>query len=173
MSVIIIGIDPGVSGALARFACGTLTDIADMPLDTVNLHRSGADLRDLIGGKKAVTRRSVNAPSLARILREWSAGHSTLVLKEKVGPRPNQNASVFMKADGVLTGVIGGVGLELQEIDPALWKRMMGVPADKKEARKIAIEFFPAWKHLFSRADDHNRAEAALIGLYGVRHLSA
>jgi len=170
MTAIVIGIDPGLSGALARFESGVLTDICDVPADTRTLHRTGSGIRDLIGGKKVVTRRSVSGPGLARLLREWTMAHSAVVVKERMSTRPNQNSSQLMKADGVLTGVIAGVGIELLEVDPNRWKQLMGVPADKEKARAIAIELFPSWKHLFARKMDHNRAEAALIGLYGVRY---
>lgn len=169
MTAIIIGIDPGLTGAIAKFSSGVLTDVLDLPTDVQTLHRSGGNIRDLIGGRKQVTRRSINPAALARTLREWTEGHSALIIKEKMGKRPNQDSSALMQADGVLKGVIGALGIEMLEVEPANWKRAMGVPADKEVSRKRAIEFFPACKHLFKRKMDHNRAEAALIGLYGVR----
>lgn len=170
MTSIVIGVDPGVTGALARFASGVLTDIKDMPVTLKTLHRSGADLRDLIGGKKKIEQRAIDSAGLADLLREWTAGHSAVVFKEKMSTRPNQNSSKIMLVDGILIGTLAGIGVECRFVEPAEWKRVMRVPADKKLARQIAIDTFPSWKTTFARAMDHNRAEAALIGLYGVRH---
>lgn len=170
MHTLVIGIDPGLTGAMALFTNGVLTDIVDMPIDEHVARRSGAELRDLIGGRKESKRRSINVAALVTRLRTWTDGHSALIVKEKMSTRPNQNNTTLMKLDGILTGVIGGIGIEMQEVEPAKWKLAMGVPADKEKARQAAITLFPAWKGLLNRKMDHNRAEAALIGLYGIRH---
>lgn len=167
MARVVVGIDPGLGGALSRFEAGILTDIKDMPVNTQVLHRTGGAIRDLIGGKKELTRRSMDAASLAILLRTWTNGHDAMVIKEKMSTRPNQNSSKIMKVDGILIGVIAGLGIELVEIDPNKWKLGLGLSADKKKSIEMAIRLFPSWKHMFARVKDHDRAEAVLLGLYG------
>jgi hypothetical protein len=48
----------------------------------------------------------------------------------------------------------------------------MGVNDVKRVSCQRAIREFPLWRDTFKRVMDHNLAEAALLGLYGVRHIS-
>lgn len=169
MSITVIGIDPGVTGALSLFIDGRLRDIADMPINEVVSKRSGSAVRDLIGGKKAKVRRSVNPRALAQLIRGWCTGPTEIcIFKERMGPRPRQNSSSLMKTEGILLGVIGALGLALEEPDPNTWKLAMGLSDDKEISLARAIERYPEWKHMFTRKGDHDRAEAVFLGQYGV-----
>jgi hypothetical protein len=54
-------------------------------------------------------------------------------------------------------------------VSPAKWKRALGL-SDAETSRAKAIETWPTQAGLFARKRDHNRAEAALLGLYGLKH---
>jgi crossover junction endodeoxyribonuclease RuvC len=169
-----IGIDPGsASGALALFIGRMLQDVKDIPLLEFHKESKGSDLRDLIGGPKEHVHHQLNAPALADILRTWTVGHSAEVFCEKVGVRYGQgivSTGRFMTGAGIIKGVCAALALPFEEIDPIDWKRELGVTSDKDTSRALATKLFPSWAATFKRAKDEHRAEAALIGWYGVQH---
>ncbi len=156
MSALVIGIDPGLGGALALLTSdGVLVDIDDMPV-----------LADGAAG-----RRAINAPLLAARVRAWGAGKAFC---ELVGPRPGEGAVGafgFGRSRGIIEGVLGTMGVPVDMVAPAWWKRRIGIPpgADKKDvARSEAIRRWPALADRFARKRDDGRAEAALIAVAGM-----
>jgi crossover junction endodeoxyribonuclease RuvC len=154
---IVIGIDPGVSGALAIVTRdGQLVEVADMPT-----------LADRPAG-----RRSVSAPLLAELLARW---HAIEVVCEFVSARPKEGAVgafSFGRSRGVVEGASAALGLPVRFLTPATWKRALGIPAGrdgaKDVARSEAIRRWPAKAALFARVKADGRAEACLIGLAGL-----
>ena len=150
----VIGIDPGVVGALALVSRdGDLIDVADMPV-----------LRDGSGG-----RATVNAPLLAELL---ARSHGREVVCEFVSARPKEGAVgafSFGRCRGVIEGACAGLGLPIRFLTPPAWKRAIGIPAGrdgaKDAARSEAIRRWPAKAETFARVRDDGRAEAALIAL--------
>jgi hypothetical protein len=173
--MILIGCDPGVTGAVSVFLGCSLVGLKDMPSDEIVTEAKGADIRDLIGGPKVHKRHRLNPYKLAAVLREWSQGHSAILLREDVHPRGGQGAvtsGTLMESVGVIDGIAATLGIQIEKVDPSVWKRAMGVNDVKKMSCQRAIKEFPLWTDMFKRVSiDHNRAEAALLGLYGVRHL--
>lgn len=153
--MIFLGIDPGLTGALARYDAATETlDVADMP--TFRL------------GKKSV----LDAHSLARIVDDWTAGAPVIVYLEFVSSSPQMgvtSAFKFGEGYGVIQGVLAANFLRVEKVTPAAWKRFMKVTADKDSARAAACRLFPRHSALFARVKDHGRAEAALLARYGSR----
>ena len=151
----ILGIDPGLSGALALLAPGGLS-VFDVPT------------------MKARTRgREVNWPEVAR----WidAAGHIDYALIEQVGARPGQGVSSMFKfgyVAGGLRGVVAAHFIPITMVTPQSWKRAMAVPKEKDGARARASDLFPSHCDLFVRVKDHGRAEASLIALWGQRSLA-
>jgi len=142
----ILGIDPGVSGALAFYwtqAPGRVV-AEDMPI--ANEHISGGLLFDRI---------KQTSPDVAII--------------ELVGAMPGQGVSSMFKfgrAYGTAIGVVQALGVPHFFVGPAKWKKHFGLPADKEAAREMALRRFAHTPEHFSRKNDHGRAEAALIALY-------
>lgn len=171
---IIIGIDPGVTGALAWFINGELSSVMDMPAVATRVPRKGSHLRDLIGGTKDQMHRVVDIPALVSILTDWKMGQSVRIVREKVWVRPGQgivSSGKLLENSGMLDGVAASLYIPVYAVAPATWKSKMNCPAAKPAACQRAIEEFPAYARYFKRVSiDHNRAEAALIGLYGVRY---
>lgn len=153
----VIGVDPGVTGALALVNCdGDLIEIADMPA-----------LRDGSGGRV-----SVNAPLLAELLARW---HAREVICEFVSARPKEgavSAFSFGRSRGVIEGACGALALPIRFITSPGWKRLVGLPAGregaKDAARSEAIRRWPDKAGLFARVRDNGRAEAALIAVAGL-----
>jgi crossover junction endodeoxyribonuclease RuvC len=149
----LIGVDPGVTGALALLTDkGDLLDVLDMP--------------SLVDGTKG--RSTVNSPLLAELLARW---HAREVFCEFVSARPTDGpvqAFAFGKTSGIIYGVRGALSLPISLITPQSWKRFHGIPpGDQKDlARSKAIAKWPDMAGRFARKLDHNRAEACLIGSY-------
>lgn len=148
---ITIGIDPGVTGAIALVdSYGVLVDAYDMP----------------------VVAKLVNAYQLAE-LEDWRGHHFGTVVIEDVHSMPKQGVSSsfgFGRSKGVVEGVFAASGRPIVYVAPARWKRMLGLSADKGASRRRAIELWPAKAQLFARVKDDGRAEAALIALWHLRY---
>jgi crossover junction endodeoxyribonuclease RuvC len=173
--MILIGCDPGVTGAVSLFLGRSLIGVKDMPSDEIVTEAKGASIRDLIGGPKEHKKHRLNPYRLAAVLREWSEGHSVILLREEVHPRGGQGAvtsGTLMESVGLVDGICAAIGIQIEKVDPSVWKRAMGVNDVKRMSCERATKEFPMWRDMFKRVMDHNRAEAALLGLYGVRHLS-
>lgn len=145
----IVGCDPGKSGALARLDDhGRLLEVADMP----------------------VVGPIISATLLDEIVHNWidpmfDPPYGVAVI-EDVHAMPKQGVSSvfsFGRALGVAEGVLCGNGLSVRYVSPAKWKRALGLTADKGVSRRRAIELWPDQAKAFARVKDDGRAEAALI----------
>lgn len=153
---LIIGIDPGVTGAVALLR-GEDLDILDMPV----LART--------------KRKEVDAVELARLIDAAAFKQQTVAWVEAVNAMPHDGkvgAFGFGRTVGVLHGILAAYFIALHQVRPNAWKRAMRVPAGKDGARARASELLPRYARLWCRAKDHNRAEAALIALYGQRQMA-
>jgi crossover junction endodeoxyribonuclease RuvC len=144
---IIMGVDPGISGAVAFYFPMVPDRIAvnDVPV---------------AGGE-------INIHELARLIR---IHRPTLAVVERVGAMPgNGGVSMFNfgRAYGDVRGVIGAMDVPLHFVTPQKWKKHFGLSADKDECRLRAIRVFPAAAESFKLKKHDGRAEAALIALYG------
>ena len=150
--MVILGIDPGLSGALALLTPGGI-EVFDVP--TLKARARG---------------REVNWPEVARFID--AAGHIDHAVIEAVGARPGQGVSSMFKfgyVAGGLRGIVAAHFIPISMVTPQRWKRDMAVPKEKDGARARASELLPSHCDLFVRVKDHGRAEAALIALWG-RH---
>jgi len=142
----IIGIDPGLSGAIAFMSDeGYLIGVADMP--TID-----------VGGKK-----KVSPQMLVSLLEDYD--DVKMVVIEEVGAMPGQGVTSmfnFGYSAGILAGVCAGLRMPMTFYRPAVWKRAAGVPADKGAARQMAQRLWPGSRD-FDRVKDDGRAEAALL----------
>ena len=158
MSAAVLGIDPGVNGAIAILSIeGALLSVEDMP---ATLEANG--------------RRATNAPLLSEII---VRSHAEQIFCEFVGARPTDAkvaAFAFGRARGVIEGIAGAYNLPIIWLTPPTWKRFAGVPPGKENkdvARTKAIARWPAHAQLFARKQDIDRAEACLIGAAGLAGL--
>lgn len=89
---------------------------------------------------------------------------------EDVSAMPQQGVSStfrFGRATGAIEGALSALGIPTAFVKPAAWKKAIGAKAKADEnIRALAIQQWPSMAHLFARVKDHNRAEAALIGLH-------
>jgi len=151
----IIGIDPGVSGAIAVVQNFRIIAAHDFP----TIHN----------GKKNV----LDPYSLATLF-DCLIGGVAFCVFENVHSLPRDkptHAFTFGHATGIAEGILCAHKIQIRKAEPGVWKTMMGVHRDKEKARQKAISLFPQDAHLISRKQDHNRAEAALLALLGEKYM--
>ena len=158
----IIGVDPGLDGAVCVLIDGKVAEVHDIPTFEITVGKSYSH------GAASKKRRKVDVLGLFRIF----AAHpdTAFVLIEQVWAMPKQgvmSAFTFGKTAGSIEACIGLSTLPMHTVSPLAWKKELRVTNDKDGARSRAIELFPEGYEWFSRKKDHNRAEAALIAHYG------
>lgn len=157
MSSLVIGIDPGVSGAVAILEQERLVMVFDMP--TVEIKVGHA------------MKRRVSAEMLADELRMY-ADQGAVAWIEKVSAMPGQGVSsmfAFGEAYGLARGVLAGLGVPCHTVTPMKWKKGMGLNQGKDASRAQAAQTWPMRAGEFKRVKDDGKAEAALIALWGSR----
>ena len=153
----IIGIDPGISGAICFFENGKILDVIEMP--TMN------------EGKK--NKRQVNG---AQIYNEISKRINKIhiedvrVVVEQVSAMPGQGVTSmfnFGQSFGIIKGICSAMQLSLYFVRPAKWKKYFNLINSEKDAsRTRAIEIFPYFSSQLSKKKDSNKADAILIASF-------
>jgi len=155
--MVILGIDPGLSGAIAVLDLSNkLLAVHDMPTTTI---RSGKS-----------DKRQLSEAMLSSLVKQTNAQHSYL---EFVSARPGQGVSSmfnFGVGYGAIRGVLAGLGVPMSTVTPAKWQRDLNLAKGKDANRARAAQLFPEFAYLFSRVKDDGRADAALIAWWGARH---
>lgn len=154
----IIGIDPGCSGALALlFDDGEIVDTLLMPTIKVG------------------TKSRVNGAAVAAWLRdakERSGLRGLHAYLEQVGAMPGQGVSsmfTFGHAAGLVEGVVTGAGIPLTLVTPQAWKKKAGlIGQDKDAARSRAIQLYPGCRLLDLKGKGQAIADAILIARHGI-----
>jgi crossover junction endodeoxyribonuclease RuvC len=120
-------------------------------------------------------KRRLDAAGLAAIVRDWRARYGVdaeRAVVERVGSMPGRGvASVFSlgHSAGVVEAVLLTLGLPVEYAVPGVWKRAMGLSAEKSASQAVASRMFPVHAGSWTRAKDHNRAEAALLAAWDWR----
>jgi crossover junction endodeoxyribonuclease RuvC len=157
MSKYSIGIDPGLSGAIAIISPESLK-IFDMP--TMTVERNGK------------AKRQVSASELAEMLYLYS-GRDCHVYCERVSAMAGQGVtSVFSfgRSFGMIEGILAAFKMPVTFVPPATWVKAVGRGQGKDASRARAMELFPSDQDQFKRVKDDGRADAALIAYWGSRH---
>lgn len=159
-SVIVLGIDPGVTGAVGAInTAGGGYRVRDIPT------------RDILGA--GMVKRRVCGRGLLATLRELApAGHAVLVVVERVHTMPGtrnspQSQGSLMQSKGVIQGVLDCLGWRVEEVSPQTWQRHFGIGKGKADSVDVARRLFPDLAVDLKRAKDHNRCEALLMAQFG------
>ena len=151
---VIVGIDPGVSGAICILRNGKVTMTCDMPI--------------MVDGTKS--KRQVNAAELANILINEKIGEQYKIILESVSAMPGQGVTgmfSFGQSFGVIKGVCAALKLPLHLVRPVKWKKHFNLLNSEKDAsRTKVIEMFPYISSEVSKKKDANKADAILIAKY-------
>lgn len=154
-----LGVDPGLSGALA-LVHKTTQALITYPMPT-----------------QALKGKTVLDPTT---LASWIDVHSHLISHayvEQVTSRPRQAGQLLMGVNaGILHGVLYANCIRFTVVSPTSWKAWYGLKRDESEtyrdsknhSRALATEMFPHHAHAFKRVKDDGVAEASLIALYGL-----
>ena len=155
--MLIIGIDPGITGAICFFEDGKIIDVVEMP--------------NMAEGKK--NKRQVNG---AQIYHEIYKRIKNLekkdikVVIEQVAAMPGQGVTSmfnFGQSFGVLKGICAAMQIPMYFVRPAKWKKYFNLINSEKDAsRTKAIEIFPHFSTQLSRKKDSNKADAILISSF-------
>ena len=150
--MIVMAIDPGLSGAMAVFDGDDLIAVVDMP--THELTRNGK------------AKRQVAAADLAGIFTQHDPRH---VIVEKVSAMPGQGVTSmfsFGRSLGVIEGIVAAYDIPVTYVTPGVWTKGIGRGAGKDASRARACELYPSHQKSFARVKDDGRADAVLIGAW-------
>ena len=155
--MLIIGIDPGITGSICFFEDGKIVDVVEMP--------------NMAEGKK--NKKQVNG---AQIYYEISLRTKSLkkeeikVVIEQVSAMPGQGVTSmfnFGQSFGILKGICSAMQLPMYFVRPTKWKKYFNLINSEKDAsRTKAIEVFPYFSSQLLRKKDSNKADAILIASF-------
>jgi crossover junction endodeoxyribonuclease RuvC len=155
--MLIIGIDPGITGAICFFENGEVRDIVEMP--------------SMAEGKK--NKRQINGPQIYNEISRRIEGlqkKNIAVIIEQVSAMPGQGVTSmfnFGQSFGVLKGICSAMQLPMHFVRPAKWKKYFNLIKTEKDAsRTKVIEIFPYISSKLSKKKDSNKADAILIASF-------
>ena len=155
--MLIIGIDPGISGSICFFEDGKIHDVIEMPTMTE--------------GKK--NKKQVNGSQIYNEISKRmnvSKSQEIRVVIEQVSAMPGQGVTSmfnFGQSFGILKGICSAMQLPMYFVRPAKWKKYFNLINSEKDAsRTRAIEIFPYFSSQLSKKKDSNKADAILIASF-------
>ena len=155
--MLIIGIDPGISGSICFFQDGKIVDVVEMPTMT-----EGKKNKKQVNGSQIFNEISEKIKKLDK--------KEIKVVIEQVSAMPGQGVTSmfnFGQSFGILKGICSAMQLPMYFVRPAKWKKYFNLINSEKDAsRTIAIEVFPYFSGQLSRKKDSNKADAILIASF-------
>jgi crossover junction endodeoxyribonuclease RuvC len=151
----IIGIDPGLSGAIAILKKNKVLSIFDMPV--------------MSEGKK--NKKQLNSAQLVSLLKESIGDNEeTVVVVEQVNAMPGQGVTSmfnFGQTFGAIKGICAALELPIFFVRPSKWKKYFElINSSKDSSRTKAIEMYPALSNQLSKKKDVNKSDAILIARF-------
>ena len=155
--MLIIGIDPGISGSICFFEDGKILDVVEMPTMTEGKKNkrqvNGSQIYNEIFNRiKKIDKRDIK------------------VIIEQVSAMPGQGVTSmfnFGQSFGILKGICSAMHLSVYYVRPAKWKKYFNLINSEKDAsRARAIEIFPYFSAQLSKKKDINKADAILISSF-------
>ena len=154
--MLIIGIDPGISGSICFFKDGRILEVIEMPVMTEGKKN-----------KKQVNGAQIYNEFLKRINNK---DDEIRVVIEQVSAMPGQGVTSmfnFGQSFGILKGICSAMQLPMFFVRPAKWKKYFNLINSQKDAsRTRAIEIFPYFSTQLSKKKDSNKADAILIASF-------
>ena len=151
----IIGIDPGLNGAIAVMENNKVKEIFDVPV--------------MPEGKK--NKRQLNSAQLVKLLKDIvPKDEEVAVIVENVSAMPGQGVTSmfnFGQTFGAIKGICAALGLPIFFVRPAKWKKHFDLINSSKDAsRTKAIEMYPSLSDQLSKKKDVNKSDAILIARF-------
>jgi crossover junction endodeoxyribonuclease RuvC len=153
---LLIGIDPGLSGAIAVVGDGRIA-CRDMPNVEIN-------------GKRRVC--PVGLTAALQAIRDEGHVVDMAILEHVQGVQGTGATSAFSfgRGFGVVEGVLAALFIPHTLVRPQSWTKALGVSRDKGSHRAAASRLWPQHADLFARVKDDGRADAALLCHWYMRH---
>ena len=155
--MLIIGIDPGISGSICFFKDGKILEVIEMPTMT--------------DGKK--NKKQLNGAQIFNEIKKRIINNELRdirVIIEQVSAMPGQGVTSmfnFGQSFGILKGICSAMQLSMYFVRPAKWKKYFNLLNSEKDAsRTKAIEIFPYFSSQLSKKKDANKADAILIASF-------
>ena len=151
----IIGIDPGLSGAIAILENNQVINIFEIPV--------------MSEGKK--NKRQLNSALLVSLLREnINKSEEVAVVVEQVNAMPGQGVTSmfnFGQTFGAIKGICAALDLPIFFVRPSKWKKHFElINSSKDSSRTKAIEMYPSLSNDLAKKKDVNKSDAILIARY-------
>ena len=151
----IIGIDPGLSGAIAILENNKVLNLFDIPV--------------MSEGKK--NKRQLNSAHLVNLIREnINSNEEIAVVVEQVNAMPGQGVTSmfnFGQTFGAIKGICAALGLPITLVRPSKWKKHFDLINSSKDAsRTKVIELYPSLSHQLTKKKDVNKSDAILIARF-------
>ena len=151
----IIGIDPGLSGAIAILEDSKIKELFDMPV--------------MPDGKK--NKRQLNSALLVKLIKDNIQNlEDTVMVVEQVNAMPGQGVTSmfnFGQTFGAIKGICAALGLPIFFVRPAKWKKHFELINSSKDAsRTKAIEMYPSISEQLAKKKDVNKSDAILIARF-------
>ncbi|MCT7971140.1 hypothetical protein [Laspinema olomoucense] len=149
-----IGIDPGITGAIAIIN-GQEIKLIDSPFVQIK------------------TKKKPDVAGYYQILKQYTQNSTAIV--EEVHAMPGQGGVSgfnFGTAFGIWIGILAALEIPYELVSPQKWKRQMGVRGDKDESRTVALQLFPHLASELNLKKHHNRADVLLMAEYSKRRFS-
>ena len=155
--MLIIGIDPGISGSICFFQDGKIVEVVEMPTMT-----EGKKNKKQVNGSQIFNEISEKIKKLDK--------KEIKVVIEQVSAMPGQGVTSmfnFGQSFGILKGICSAMQLPMYFVRPAKWKKYFNLINSEKDAsRTRAIEIFPYFSSQLSKKKDSNKADAILIASF-------
>ena len=155
--MLVIGIDPGISGSICFFQDGKIIDVVEMPTMT-----EGKKNKKQVNGSQIFNEISERIKKLDK--------KDIKVVIEQVSAMPGQGVTSmfnFGQSFGILKGICSAMQLPMYFVRPTKWKKYFNLINSEKDAsRTRAIEIFPYFSGQLSRKKDSNKADAILIASF-------
>ena len=155
--MLIIGIDPGISGSICFLDNGKILDVIEMPIMT-----DGKKNKKQVNGSQVFN-------EITKRIKQFEKNQIRVVI-EHVSAMPGQGVTSmfnFGQSFGILKGICTAMQLPMYFVRPAKWKKYFNLLNSEKDAsRTRAIEIFPYFSSQLSRKKDSNKADAILIASF-------
>ena len=155
--MLIIGIDPGISGSICFLDNGKILDVIEMPIMT-----DGKKNKKQVNGSQVYN-------EISKRITQFEKNQIRVVI-EHVSAMPGQGVTSminFGQSFGILKGICTAMQLPMYFVRPTKWKKYFNLLNSEKDAsRTRAIEIFPYFSSQLSRKKDSNKADAILIASF-------
>ena len=155
--MLIIGIDPGISGSICFLDNGKILDVIEMPIMT-----DGKKNKKQVNGSQVYN-------EISKRIKQFEKNQIRVVI-EHVSAMPGQGVTSmfnFGQSFGILKGICTAMRLPMYFVRPTKWKKYFNLLNSEKDAsRTRAIEIFPYFSSQLSRKKDSNKADAILIASF-------